>query len=79
MDRGRRKTIKGKVVGNKMENTVVVQVDTTCRHPVYNKVIKRSQKLYAHDDSNALNVGDEVTVVETRPISKLKRWRVVAQ
>jgi small subunit ribosomal protein S17 len=77
MERGRRKTIKGIVVGNKMQNTVVVRVDTTCRHPVYNKVVKRSQKLYAHDATNELQPGAEVTVVETRPISKLKRWRVV--
>lgn len=77
-ERGNRKIKKGRVVSNKMEKTVVVKVERTLRHPKYGKVIKRSEKLYAHNDLQPLEIGDEVTVVETRPLSKLKRWRVVA-
>lgn len=77
--RGNRKVKKGRVVSNKMDKTVVVAVDRTLRHPKYGKVIKRTHKLYAHNDLQPLQIGDEVTIVETRPISKLKRWRVVAE
>jgi small subunit ribosomal protein S17 len=77
-DRGNRKSKKGIVVSNKMEKTVVVKVQNTMRHPQYGKVVKRDQKLYAHNDVKSLNIGDEVEIVETRPLSKLKRWRVVA-
>lgn len=77
MERGRRRMKKGTVVSNKMKNTVVVKVDTTVRHPKYDKVVKRSKKFYAHDASDALEVGQAVTIVETRPLSKLKCWRVV--
>lgn len=76
-NRGSRKTRKGTVVSNKMANTVVVKVARTVRHPVYDKVMQRSKKYYAHDPSNALEVGQQVTIVESRPISKLKCWRVV--
>ncbi len=76
--RNSRKVKKGTVVSNKMEKTVVVKVERTYRHPRYNKVITRAKKYYAHNDSKDLNVGDEVTIVETRPLSKLKRWRVEA-
>ena len=79
MDRGRRKIKKGTVISNKMENTVVVRVNRTIRHPRYGKVVKLSKKFYAHDPSNSLEEGQEVTIVETRPLSKLKRWRVLAQ
>lgn len=79
LERGNRKVKRGRVVSNKMDKTVVVKVEHTLRHPTYGKVIKRSHKLYAHNDAKPLQVGDEVTVVETRPISKLKRWRVVAE
>lgn len=79
-ERGKRKVKAGIVVGNKMANTVVVRVERKFRHPVYDKVVKSSKKYYAHDDaSNTLQVGDKVTIVECRPISKLKRWRVVRE
>ena len=73
----RRKTQKGVVVSNKMQNTVVVKLERTFPHPRYGKVITRAKKIYAHNDM-PLQVGDVVEVVETRPLSKLKRWRVVA-
>ncbi len=73
----RRKTRKGIVVSNKMQKTVVVRVERTIRHPRYDKVITRSKKYYAHDESNAAREGDVVSIMETRPMSKLKRWRVV--
>lgn len=69
---------KGVVVSNKMHKTVVVKVDRTFRHPEYEKVITRGKKYYAHNESQTLNIGDTVTIEETRPLSKLKRWRVVA-
>lgn len=77
--KNRRKMKKGTVVSDKMDKTVVVRVDRTMRHPVYQKVITRSRKYYAHDESNQLKNGDEVTIVESRPFSKLKRWCVVNQ
>jgi small subunit ribosomal protein S17 len=76
--RGRRKLKKGIVVSNKMQKTVVVKVDSTMRHPVYGKVVTRSKKYYAHNEE-PLQIGEEVQIMETRPLSKLKRWRVVAQ
>jgi small subunit ribosomal protein S17 len=72
-----RKVQQGTVVSNKMDKTVIVRVDKTMRHPQYEKVISRSKKFCVHDESNALNVGDTVTIMETRPLSKKKRWRVV--
>lgn len=75
--RNSRKVKKGTVVSNKMQSTVVVSVERTYRHPEYQKVITRRKKYYAHNDK-PLNIGDKVTIVETRPLSKLKRWRVVA-
>lgn len=77
-ERGNRKTQKGIVVSNKMDKTVVVKVERRLPHPRYGKIVKRSQKLYAHNDLKEVKIGDEVTVIETRPISKLKRWRVIA-
>lgn len=77
--RGNRKVQKGTVISNKMQKTVVVKVEKTLRHPQYGKVITRSNKYYAHNESTPLNVGDEVEIMETRPLSKLKRWRVVAK
>lgn len=71
------KVKKGIVVSNKMEKTVVVKVETTLRHPKYQKVVKRGKKYYAHHNSLPLKEGDLVTIEETRPLSKLKRWRVV--
>lgn len=77
MERNRRRVQKGTVISNKMNKTVVVQVEDTRRHPVYGKVIKNHKKYYAHDESGNLAVGQEVSIVETRPLSKTKRWRVV--
>lgn len=77
LKRQTRKTRTGVVVSNKMEKTVVVRVERTIRHPRYDKVITRSKKYYAHDESNSAREGDVVTIMETRPLSKLKRFRVV--
>ena len=71
-----RKTRFGKVVSDKMDKTVVVAVDTPKHHPLYKKTIRRVVKYYAHDEKNQCKVGDTVRIVETRPTSKLKRWRV---
>lgn len=76
--RGNRKIQKGVVVSNKMQKTVVVKVERTFRHPQYGKVVTRAKKFYAHNESAPLQIGDEVKIIETRPLSKLKRWRVVA-
>ena len=67
----------GKVVSDKMDKTVVVAVETSVRHKVYNKIVKRTYKLKAHDEANECKIGDTVKVMETRPLSKDKRWRVV--
>lgn len=75
--RGSRRTKQGVVVSTKMEKTAVVRVSRTLRHPKYEKVITRSKKYYAHDEAGLCKVGDEVTIVECRPLSKMKRWRVV--
>jgi small subunit ribosomal protein S17 len=74
----RRKKQKGVVVSNKMQKTVVVKLERTFPHPKYGKVITRSTKIYAHNEDKPLEIGDVVEVEETRPLSKLKRWRVVA-
>ena len=75
-ERGNRKTRVGIVVSDKMDKTVVVQVDQLVKHPVYKKYIKRRVKCKAHDESNQCGIGDKVLLVETRPISRDKRWRV---
>lgn len=75
--RGKRKVFVGVVVSNKMDKTVVVAVDRLVRHPLYKKVVRRTSKFYAHDEFNECRVGDIVEIMETRPLSKLKRWRVV--
>ena len=72
-----RKTRIGKVVSDKMDKTVVVAVETRVPHPLYKKIIKRTYKLKAHDEDNTCNAGDTVRVMETRPLSKDKRWRLV--
>lgn len=77
-EKSERKVKQGVVVSAKMKNTVVVMVERTMRHDRYNKVIRRAKKYYAHHEDMQLNVGDKVTIVESRPISKLKRWRVKA-
>jgi small subunit ribosomal protein S17 len=75
--RARRKVRIGKVVSNKMQKTVVVQCERKFAHPMYQKMIKRNTKFKAHDEDNACNIGDKVRIMETRPISKDKSWRVV--
>ena len=76
-ERNARKVREGIVTSNKMERTVVVDVVERVRHPKYNKFVLRTKKLYAHDEANDANIGDRVRVMETRPLSKTKRWRVV--
>jgi small subunit ribosomal protein S17 len=75
--RGYRKTRRGYVVSDKMDKTVVVEVEDRVKHPLYGKVIRRTNKLKAHDEANAAGVGDRVLLMETRPLSATKRWRVV--
>jgi small subunit ribosomal protein S17 len=77
VERNLRKTRTGKVVSNKMQKTVVVAVEDHVKHPLYNKIVKRTYKLKAHDENNDCNIGDTVKVMETRPLSKDKRWRLV--
>ena len=77
-DRNLRKTEVGRVVSNKMDKTVVVAIEDSVKHPLYKKVIKRTVKLKAHDENNECSIGDRVRVMETRPLSKEKRWRLVA-
>ena len=77
MERNLRKTRTGKVVSNKMDKTIVVAVENHVRHPLYNKIVKRTYKLKAHDENNECNIGDTVKVMDTRPLSKDKRWRLV--
>lgn len=74
--RGHRKIRTGRVVSDAMDKTVVVAVESLVRHPLYGKTIKRTTKLYAHDEDNQCGVGDMVEIMETRPLSKLKRWRL---
>ena len=76
-ERNLRKTRVGLVASNKMDKTVVVAVKDNVKHPLYNKIIKRTVKFKAHDEENACNIGDRVLIMETRPMSKDKRWRVV--
>ncbi|MFZ8966065.1 MAG: 30S ribosomal protein S17 [Ilumatobacteraceae bacterium] len=75
--RSNRKVREGLVVSNKMDKTVVIAIVERVRHPKYDKFITRTKKLYAHDEANDAKTGDKVRVVETRPLSKTKRWRVV--
>lgn len=76
-DRGMRKVRVGTVVSDRMDKTVVVAVERTIRHPLYKRTIKRTTKFMAHDEENQAKVGDKVRLMETRPLSKRKRWRVV--
>lgn len=75
--RGRRKVRQGKVVSNKMDKTVVVAVERRVRHPLYGKIVRKTTKFKAHDEENSCNEGDIVEIMETRPLSKEKCWRVV--
>ena len=76
-ERNLRKELIGTVTSNKMDKTVVVSVETSVRHKLYGKIVKRTYKLKAHDEQNACQMGDKVKVMETRPLSRDKRWRVV--
>ncbi|MEY3821926.1 MAG: ribosomal protein [Actinomycetota bacterium] len=76
-ERAPRKVREGIVSSSKMDRTLVVEVVERVRHPKYNKFVMRTKKLYAHDEANDANIGDKVRVMETRPLSKTKRWRVV--
>jgi len=77
VERNLRKIRTGKVVSDKMDKTIVVAVEDRVKHPLYKKIVKRTYKLKAHDENNECNTGDTVKVMETRPISKDKRWRLV--
>lgn len=75
--RGRRKMREGLVVSDKMDKTVVVEIEDRVKHPLYGKVMRRTNRLKAHDEQNACGIGDRVSLMETRPLSATKRWRVV--
>ncbi len=77
MERNLRKTRVGKVTSDKMDKTIVVAVENHVKHPLYKKIVKRTYKLKAHDENNECRIGDTVRVMETRPLSKDKRWRLV--
>jgi len=77
MERNLRKVRIGKVVGDKMDKTIVVALIDNVKHPLYGKIVKRTSKLKAHDENNECRIGDRVKVMETRPLSKDKRWRLV--
>ena len=76
-DRNRRKSKVGVVVSDKMDKTVVVAIEDFVRHPLYGKAVKRTKRLKVHDENNECNVGDKIRIMETRPLSKDKRWRLV--
>ena len=76
-ERNLRKTRVGYVVSDKMDKTVVIAIEDNVKHPVYGKIIKRTLKVHAHDEENACGIGDKVEIMETRPLSKTKRWRIV--
>ena len=76
MERNNRKTRIGKVVSDKMDKTIVVAIETKVRHPLYGKIINKTTKFKAHDENNEAKINDKVSIMETRPLSKDKRWRV---
>ena len=76
-ERNLRKVRIGRVVSDKMDKTIVVAIEDNVRHAVYGKIIKRTLKVHAHDENNECGIGDKVSIMETRPLSKTKRWRVV--
>ncbi len=76
-DRGRRKTRQGRVVSEKMDKTVVVSVESRMRHPLYGRIVRRTKRYKAHDENNEFHVGDTVEIMECRPISREKSWRVL--
>lgn len=77
MAEGHRKVLQGEVVSNKMDKTITVKVERRLRHPIYERVIRRSKKFHAHDEHNRCAVGDTVRIIETRPLSKTKCWRLL--
>ena len=77
LDRNLRKTRTGVVTSNKMEKTITVAVERKVKHPIYGKFVKKTTKFHAHDDNNECTIGDTVRIMETRPLSKTKRWRLV--
>ncbi|SYZ73696.1 30S ribosomal subunit protein S17 [Candidatus Zixiibacteriota bacterium] len=77
MNRSMRKIRFGRVISDKMEKTVIVKTERTMKHPLYNRIVKTFSKFYAHDEKNEAHVGDLVKIMETRPLSALKRWRLV--
>ena len=76
-ERALRKTRVGMVVSDKMDKTVVIAIEDNVKHPVYGKIIKHTLKVHAHDEANECGIGDKVKIMETRPLSKTKRWRVI--
>ena len=76
-ERALRKTRVGRVVSDKMDKTIVIAIEDHVKHPVYGKIVKRTKKIHAHDENNECGIGDTVEVMETRPLSKTKRWRLV--
>ena len=78
MQRNERKTRLGRVVSNKMQKTIVVAIEELVQHKLYKKAVKRTVKFLAHDENNQAHIGDKVQIMETRPLSKLKRWRLVS-
>lgn len=77
-DSGKRKVRIGTVISNKMDKTATVLIERRVRHPLYHRIVKKSKKILAHDQNNDCQIGDKVRLIETRPLSKRKRWRVVA-
>ena len=77
MERNQRKVYQGRVVSDKMDKTITVSIERKVKHPIYGKFVKKTSKLHAHDDKNECSIGDLVKIMETRPLSKLKRWRLV--
>ena len=78
IERNLRKTRVGRVVSNKMDKTIVVAIEDNVKHPDYGKIMKRTVKIHVHDEDNVCGIGDKVSVMETRPLSKTKRWRLVS-
>ena len=76
-ERALRKTRTGRVISDKMDKTDVISIEDHVKHPIYGKIVKRTKKIHAHDQNNECGVGDTVLIMETRPLSKTKRWRVV--
>lgn len=76
-ERALRKTRVGRVISDKMDKSIVIAIEDHVKHPIYGKIVKRTKKIHAHDENNECGIGDTVEVMETRPLSKTKRWRLV--